>query len=433
VTAVRFDPGVAPRLRGMLRVPSDKSLTQRALLLAARAEGTSVIDQPLRSADTRAVARAITALGAGFEETASSWRVRGTGAAGFTAPRGPLDLCNSGTGARLLFGLLAGRGCSATLTGDASLRSRPMGRIVRPLTAMGARFEGDNPDRLPLRCHVPAGLVPYRGTLEIASAQVKSAILLAALGADGETLLLEVGQSRDHTERMLPAFGGAIHVAEDRITLRGPQELTAAALRIAADPSSAAPLAAAAALRAASRIQLTGLCANPRRTGFFAVLARMGGAVAWGPVDPRGGEPSATLDVKHRRLHGTTVTAGEVPAMIDELPLVAVLACMAEGETRIEGAAELRVKESDRIEVLARGLRAMGAEVHTREDGWTIRGPQRLRAAAVETAGDHRMAMAFVVAALGAGVAIELDDAGVFDVSYPGFLADVAGLLGRPG
>jgi 3-phosphoshikimate 1-carboxyvinyltransferase len=417
-------------LHGSLRVPSDKSITQRALLIGALAEGTTRIVAPLDAGDTRAVRGALARLGVAIVERPGELELRPPER---LALRGdaPLDLENSGTGARLLLGLLAGRGGAATLTGDASLRGRPMGRVVAPLVAMGARIDGPDVSRLPLRVRAQPPLRPFVGTLEVASAQVKSAVLLAALGAQGETRLVEPAPTRAHTEAMLRAFGVELAARGREVVLRGPQRPRATPVEVPADPSAAAFHAAAAALLEGSQVELTDVALSPRRTRFFDVLARMGASVARLDVAERGGETVGTLRVAGGELRATDVDPSEVPDLIDELPLVAVVAAFARGTTRVRGAAELRVKESDRLEAMGEGLARMGVAIALHEDGFDVTGGAALRGAAVRSRGDHRIAMALAIAALRADGPTAIDDFACAAISYPGFRADLARLLGE--
>jgi 3-phosphoshikimate 1-carboxyvinyltransferase len=431
-------PRPGRRMSGSLRVPSDKSITQRALLIGALAEGITRVVHPLDAGDTRAVRRALVRLGVGFVERVAGKPGDERIELEVRPPRqlalrgaGPLDLENSGTGARLLFGLLAGRGLAATLTGDASLRGRPMGRVVAPLTAMGARFEGEDPDRLPLRVSATPPLKPFVGALPVASAQVKSAVLLAALGAEGTTRLTEPAPTRAHTEAMLRAFGVTVESKDREVTLRGPQRPRATKVDVPADPSAAAFHATAAALLPGSAVELTGLALSPRRARFFDVLARMGAQVERRDVAERGGEPVGTLRVEGGELVATEVDAAEAPDLVDELPLVAVAGALARGTTRVRGAAELRVKESDRLAAIGDGFSRMGVRIVLHPDGFDVTGVPALRGASVRSFADHRIAMALAVAALRAEGATAIDDFGCVAISYPGFAADLARLLGE--
>ncbi len=418
--------------RGVVRVASDKSITQRAVLLAAAAEGRSELRGPLDAQDTRAVRAAAQKLGARIEDQRGAWIVEGVGRAGFDrgSPRNPieLDLRNSGTGARLLLGLLGGQGVCARITGDESLRRRPMARVVAPLRAMGVRCDAAAQDRLPITIDSRPPLRPFRGEIDVASAQVKSAILLAALEADGSSEVREPEKSRDHTERMLPVFGVPVKVGERSAELEGPAALHAAELAVPADPSSAAFFAAIAALYPGSEITFPDLLANPLRTAFFGVLERMGAHVEWRDRCLRHGEMVGTCTVRGDDLRGVELSGQDIPSVIDELPVLAVLAALARGETVVRNAGELRVKESDRIEAMEQGLSAMGADFESLPDGFRIRGGKHLSGARIATRLDHRIAMAHVVAALRARTPTRLDDRDCIDVSYPDFLRDLLSL-----
>jgi 3-phosphoshikimate 1-carboxyvinyltransferase len=431
VTGVVVAAGRGARLTGTLRVPSDKSVTQRALLLGAIAHGTTRIVRPLDSDDVRALRRALARLGVEIVERDDTLELRAPERLAVRGD-GPLDLQNSGTAVRLLMGLLAGAGTSATLAGDASLSRRPMERIVRPLTAMGARFEGADPGRLPLTISSQLPLKLFDGELAVASAQVKSAILLAALGASGETCVTEPAPTRAHTEHLLRAFGARLTIDADRRTIRilGPQRLRATTVEVAADPSSAAFHAAAAALLPGSRVELTEVLVDPRRARFFEVLERMGARVRRVGVVSDGGELVGTLVVESGDLVATDVEPAEVPDLIDELPLVAVVAAFARGTTRVRGAAELRVKESDRLAALCEGLTRLGARVTLVADGFDVVGGAPLKGAPVRSFGDHRIAMAFAIAALRCDGPVAIDDFACVVKSYPGFRVDLARLLG---
>ncbi len=433
---LRVSPPQALRLSGSLRVPSDKSITQRALILSLLAEGTSRIERPLQAGDTRSVRRAIERLGAQVVEDGDALEVRGAVALGCHGAL-PLDLENSGTGARLLLGALAGRGASAKITGDASLRRRPMGRVVRPLVRMGARIQGADLDRLPLQVESTPPLQPFDGELETASAQVKSAILLAALGARGETRIRELRPTRAHTETLLAEFGASLSVDGHgdgvEVRLPGPQPLRAARITVPADPSSAAFHAALAAAIPGARVVFEELLLEPRRAGFFDLLERMGARVERRDGARRGGETVGTLVVEGAELKAAEVGPELVPDLIDELPLVAVLGTVARGTTRVHGAGELRHKESDRIHAIGDGLSRMGVRVWLESDGFVVEGGRPPRGATVRSHGDHRIALSFVVAGLLARGETIVDGFECADVSYPGYLDDVAALLGsRP-
>ncbi len=416
-------------IRGDVAVPGDKSITHRALMFAAAAEGASRLSNLLPGEDCRSTAAVLRALGCDVPEPpadGSEIVVHGRGLDAWNAPDAPLDCGNSGTTVRLMMGLLASRPFAATLTGDASLRGRPMRRITAPLAEMGAHFrELGAPDRLPIE--VTGGAL--RGIDYVspkASAQIKSAVLLAGMGARVPVSVTEPVLSRDHTERLLSALGapvrseatsaGAVaHLASWDAPVRGFE------LRIPGDPSSAAFLAALALLADAGELRVRGVCANPTRTGFFSIVRRMMGLVAWERGRSEGGEPVSDLVVRPSRLRGVVVEPHEVPAAIDEVPVLAALAARAEGETRITGAGELRVKESDRISALVNALRAIGGETEELYDGLVVRGSDRPLRGRVVTHGDHRIAMAFGVLAALPGNEIEVDDRDCASVSYPGF------------
>ncbi len=418
-------------LRGAVRAPGDKSISHRALILGALAEGETRIEGLLEGADVLATARAAQALGAEVEGLGEGcWRLRGRG--GLTRPDGVIDCGNSGTGARLLIGAAAGFPIEATFDGDASLRSRPMARVTEPLARMGADFRTTG-GRLPLTV-LGGGLSAIQHRQATASAQVKSAVLLAGLNAAGETVVVEPEPSRDHTERMLRAFGAEVAVTEEPagrvVRLKGGQRLTGATVRVPGDPSSAAFPLVAAALAAGSEVTVAGVLLNPLRDGLFETLREMGAALAVSNVRDEGGEPVGDITVSASMLKGVEVPASRAASMIDEYPILAVAAAFAEGPTVMRGIGELRVKESDRIALMARGLAACGVEVEEETDGLVVHGlgrPPR-GGAAVSTAGDHRIAMSFLVMGLAAERAVSVDEPGMIATSFPGFRELMAGL-----
>ncbi|HEV7588004.1 MAG TPA: 3-phosphoshikimate 1-carboxyvinyltransferase [Longimicrobium sp.] len=416
-------------IHGDVRVPGDKSITHRALMLAAAAEGESRLSGLLPGEDCRSTAAVLRALGCDVPEPpvdASAIVVHGRGMEGWSAPSTPLDCGNSGTTARLMMGLLASRPFSAVLTGDASLRTRPMRRITAPLAEMGARFRELNaPDRLPIEV-TGGGLRGIDYASPKASAQIKSAVLLAGLGARVPVSVTEPVLSRDHTERMLASLGAPVRTETTadgaRAVLDGwNAPMRGFELHVPGDPSSAAFLAGFALLADAGELRIRGVCANPTRTGFFTIVRRMMGLVAWERGRAEGGEPVSDLVVRPSRLRGVDVAPHEIPAAIDEVPVLVALAARAEGETRITGAGELRVKESDRIAALVHALRAVGGEAEELDDGLVVRGSGRPLRGRVVTHGDHRIAMAFGVLAALPGNEIEIDDRACAAVSYPGF------------
>ena len=408
-------------LRGTLDVPGDKSISHRAVMLAALADGTSRIEGFLEGADTRATAAIFGRMGVRIEAPSPSTRiVHGVGIDGLRAPGGVLDCGNAGTGMRLLAGLLAAQSFDTVLAGDASLSRRPMNRVIAPLSRMGARIDAGDGGLPPLRIRGGQHLQGIDFASPVASAQVKSAVLLAGLRAEGETVVREPHPTRDYTERMLAAFGVEIDFAAGRARLRGGQRLRATDVAVPADFSSAAFFLVAATLVPGSELRLRAVGLNPRRTGLLAVLRAMGADITEENHASQGGEPVADLVVRHAPLRGVEVPPGRVPDMIDEFPVLAVAAACASGTTLISGAAELRIKESDRIAAMAAGLRALGVDVEERPDGALIEGGA-LRGGAVASHDDHRIAMAFAVAGQLAGGDVAIADVANVATSFPGF------------
>lgn len=407
-------------LCGTTRVPGDKSIAHRALLLGAIAHGWTRIAGVPRSADVSATIRALGSCGVQIQRNEEAVIVQGGGREGLRAAGATIDCANSGTTMRLLMGVLAAHGGTVRLTGDASLSRRPMRRIAEPLQRMGAQVRLSGSGVAPLEFTGSAALHGIEYELPVASAQLKSALLLAGLAANGRTRLRGKLRSRDHTERMLPRFGAQLQLGEDEIALEGGQQLRGAFVDVPGDPSSAAVWIAAALVTARSELVLQDVCLNPTRTGFLEVVRRMGAQVetTLRRSDP---EPVGSVHVRSSALRGITLGAQDVPAIIDELPLLAVLATQAHGRTEVRDAAELRVKESDRIEAIAAALRAMGAQIETFDDGFAVDGPQPLRGAIVDPRGDHRIAMAGAVAALAARGTTTILDAECAGVSYPSF------------
>ncbi len=414
-------------LRGVLSVPGDKSISHRLGMLLALARGSSVIRGFLGAEDCLHTLKAMSALGAEIHfETNGDLHIIGR-AGRVLQPSGPLDLGNSGTGLRLLAGLLAGHPVDVTLTGDESLRSRPMGRIQEPLTRMGATVDllGEN-GRAPVRIR-GGNLRGIRYATPVASAQVKSCVLLAGLFAEGPTTVVEPLPTRDHTERLLRALGVPVSVEGSEVTLPGAgpagPALKGAAWTVPGDFSSAAFWLAGAAARPGSAVTLEGVGLNPRRTALLDVLRRMGAEVRVEP-DPVSAawEPAGRIAVRGARLRGTVVGGAEIPNLIDELPILSAIAALAEGETTIRDAAELRVKESDRVATMAAGLRQLGVEVAERPDGMTVRGPAAVKGCdALRSRGDHRVAMALSILALAADGPSVVHDIACVATSYPAF------------
>jgi 3-phosphoshikimate 1-carboxyvinyltransferase len=408
-------------LRGALTVPGDKSVSHRALMLGALAEGESHIRGFLEGEDTRATAAVFAQLGVSIQTPAPGERlVHGVGLHGLRGAGRPLDCGNAGTGMRLLTGLLAGQAFDSTLVGDESLSRRPMRRVTEPLVSMGARI--DTREGLPpLHIHGDRRLEGIRYELPVASAQVKSALLLAGLYAEGETEILEPHPTRDYTERMLAAFGWPIEFAPGRARLSGGHALRATDVQVPADFSSAAFFLVAASLVPGSELLLRAVGLNPRRTGLLQALKLMGADIEVLNARQGGGEPVADLRVRHAPLHGIELPEALVPDMIDEFPALFIAAAAARGRTVIRGAAELRVKESDRIASMAAGLRTLGVPVQETPDGALITGGT-LGAGTVEGHGDHRVAMSFAVAGLVAAGDVRIEDCRNVATSFPGFL-----------
>ena len=422
-TSVTVEP--ARRLRGRLRVPGDKSISHRYALLAALAGGTSTISGYSTGADCRSTLRCLRALGVDIEETAetgetSTVTVAGRGIGAFVRPAQVLDAGNSGTTMRLLAGILAGHPFDTVLTGDASLQRRPMRRIIDPLQRMGGHVDAAD-GRPPLRIRGGA-LEGIAYTPPVASAQVKSAVLLAGLHARGITRVRERTPTRDHTERALEAFGAPLTRADGAVAVAGGSPLRPLALAVPGDPSSAAFWAVTAAAVPDSDVTLEAVGLNPTRTAFLDVLRRAGADIEMDVANTSGGEPSGGIRIRSGRLRDVEIGATEVPALIDELPVLGALAAHGPA-VEVTGAAELRHKESDRITALAAGLRAIGVRVEERPDGFRAERDGTPAGGTVDAAGDHRLAMAFAVAALaGAGPSV-IAGAGVVDVSYPGFFS----------
>lgn len=408
-------------LRGRLRVPGDKSISHRAIMLGALAEGITHVRGFLEGEDTRATARVFQQLGVRIETPSASERiVHGVGLHGLKPGAAPLDCGNAGTGMRLLAGVLAAQPFDSVLIGDASLSKRPMGRVIEPLSRMGARIDSEPGGLPPLRIRGGRRLAGIEYATPVASAQVKSALLLAGLYADGDTAVHEPDPTRDYTERMLAAFGWPIDFGPGHARLSGGHRLHASDVDVPGDFSSAAFFLVAATVIPGSELTLEAVGMNPRRTGLLAVLRRMGADIREQHAREQGGEPVADLVVRHAPLRGIEVPEECVPDMIDEFPALFVAAACAEGTTVVRGAAELRVKESDRIAVMARGLRTLGIDVEEMPDGARIAGGA-LRAGAVDSHGDHRVAMSFAVAAQRAAGPVSIDDVENVATSFPGF------------
>ena len=430
--AVPASPLAARRsgaLNGRIRVPGDKSISLRSLILGALAVGETQITGMLEGEDAISTANAMKALGAVVERTGErAWRVRGVGVGGFAEPSAPLDFGNSGTGCRLAMGAVAGCPITVTFDGDASLRTRPMRRILDPLERMGARtLEIRDGGRLPAVVRGARDPIPIEYEAPVPSAQLKSAVLLAGLAAPGATTVIEKEATRDHTEKMLKHFGATVRVTAvgqhgKRITLEGQPELQAAPVVVPADPSSAAFPLVAALIVPGSEIVLEGVMLNPLRTGLYLTLKEMGASIEMLDQRNEGGEDVADLRIKAGALKGVTVSAERAPTMIDEYPILAIAASFAEGATRMNGLKELRVKESDRLEATAAMLRGNGVAVEIEGDDLIVHGKGRAAGGGVvATHMDHRIAMSALVMGLAAEQAVSVDDSAFIATSFPGF------------
>jgi len=425
----RFSP--QGPLTGHLRIPGDKSISHRSVMFGALADGETRVTGLLEGEDVMATAAAMRAMGAHIEKRGDEWRIKGVGAAGLAQPDQALDMGNSGTSTRLLMGLVAGHPISATFTGDASLSKRPMGRVIDPLSLTGASFEASEGGTLPLTMHGASDAKAIEYRLPVASAQVKSAILLAGLNTPGTTTVIEPTPTRDHSERMLRGFGANLDVedngAERVIRLTGPAQLKPQNVTVPGDPSSAAFFIVAALLCEGSDLLVENVGLNPTRAGLIAVLRQMGGNIE--ELNPRevGGEPVADLRIKHSQLVGIDVDPAIVPSMVDEFPVLFVAAALATGTTRTSGLDELRVKESDRLTVMANALKLAGADIEENADGLVIHGragnllPGTLGSSVI-THLDHRIAMAMAVAGLASEHGVEIDDTSPIATSFPNFM-----------
>jgi 3-phosphoshikimate 1-carboxyvinyltransferase len=429
---IEVSPGA--RLEGECRVPGDKSISHRAALLGAIAEGTTEIENFLCGADCLSTLRCLKSLGVDIEQDGGRVRITGKGLSGLEEPEDVLDAGNSGTTMRLLLGILAGQEFFSVITGDNSLKGRPMGRVVKPLLQMGAQIWGRASGlKAPLAVMGRAQLEPLVYRLPVPSAQVKSALLLAGLYARGETTVLQPVPCRDHTERMMAAFGASLRVDPDcSVHVSGDKPLRGQRVEVPGDISAAAFLMVAATLLPGSDILIRDVGINTTRTGVLEVLQRMGADITLEGARCASGEPVADLRVRSARLRGVEIGGALIPKLIDEIPIIAVAATAAEGVTVITDASELRVKETDRIEAVACELRKLGADLDALPDGLAIRGGKPLQGTATGSWNDHRLAMSLVVAGLtvAAGVTV-VGDAGCIDVSFPGFTDLLAGLGAR--
>jgi 3-phosphoshikimate 1-carboxyvinyltransferase len=413
-------------LKGTVGVPGDKSISHRALMFGAIATGRTRITGLLEAEDVLNTARIVNQLGAKATKTGATWEVIGRGTGGLSQPAGPLDFGNAGTGTRLMMGIVAGHDMTVEMVGDASLSRRPMGRVLTPLSQMGVEVIPAGKTTLPIKFRGSTSLVPIEYTLPVPSAQVKSAILIAGLMAAGKTTVIEHEATRDHTERMLRHFGATVDVVArgdgNAITVTGDAELKGRDVIVPGDPSSAAFLVAAALLVPGSEVTVTGIMTNPTRTGLYTTLREMGGDITFVNEREEGGEPVADIRVRASKLKGVTVPAARAPSMIDEYPVLAVLASYAAGDTVMLGLAELKAKESDRLAATAAGLAVNGVVAKVDGDTLTVTGaPKVAGGGTVATHLDHRMAMAFLIMGLGSEKPVTVDDATMIATSFPEF------------
>jgi len=422
-------------IRADITVPGDKSMSHRSAMFASLAEGRSVITGFLEAEDCLSTVGAMRSLGAHIEHTGEgTFIIEGTGGR-LSQPAGDVDCGNSGTTMRLLSGIVASHPIRTRMTGDASLSKRPMGRVIKPLSEMGARFTAEGGDGKPPLVVEGGVLKPLSYEMPVASAQVKSAVLLAGLSAEGETSVVEPAACRDHTERMLQEFGVTLDLGKAdangrrRIALKGPQRLKARDFAVPGDISSAAFWLVAASAKKGSDVTIKGVGLNPTRTGIISVLQRMGASIEVTPLDPNAAEPLGTLRILGGDLHGTVIEGAEIPNVIDELPVLAVAGALAKGKTIIRDAKELRVKETDRIAAVAGNLRSMGAQVTETEDGMEIEGGHPLHGATLQCFHDHRIAMAFAIAGLFASGETVIEQVECVATSYPTFGATLESVL----
>lgn len=418
-------------LRGELTVPGDKSISHRSIMFGALAHGTSEFKHFLLSDDCLHTIGAFEKLGVNIQHDDETVTVEGVGLNGFRPSKDTIDLGNSGTSTRLLMGLFSKQGFPITFSGDASLSKRPMKRVIAPLQQMGAQITATDGDYLPLTIASNHHLQAVNMTIPVASAQVKSALLFAAMQAEGTSVFTELAQTRDHTERMLQQFGGHIEKKGLQLTIGAQPQFKAQQFRVPGDMSSAAFMIAAATLVQNSELHLKQVGLNETRTGFLNVLSRMGANIEVEKVEP-GSESMGDLVIRPAALHGTDVGGAEIPNVIDELPLIALAATQAEGVTTISGAGELRVKETDRIATVTAELQKLGANIVEKPDGMIITGPTPLRPTTtdqLDSHGDHRIGLMLAVAALLSPEPLTLNDAGAINVSYPSFFQDLGNLL----
>jgi 3-phosphoshikimate 1-carboxyvinyltransferase len=419
----------ASSFKGEFIPPPDKSISHRSVIFSSLAKGTSTVRNFLRANDTLSTVQAFRSLGIDIVDEGPTLTIHGKGLHGLREPSDVIDCGNSGTTIRLLSGVLSGNPFFSVLTGDRSLRTRPMGRVITPLSLMGALISARDNNRYPPLAIKGGNLIPVRYVMPVASAQVKSSLILAGLYTEGDTEIVEPVKSRDHSEKMLPAYGADLTVGGLSITVRGGRELGALDTQVPGDFSSAAFFIVAALLIPGAEITARNVGINPTRTGLIEVLKSMGADIAISNIHAVSGEPVADIYCSRKSpLKAVSITGEAVPSLIDEFPILCVAAALAEGTTTIKGAEELRVKESDRIKTIASELKKMGVAIEEYPDGLSIQGAESLRGAEVESHGDHRIAMSMAVAALAAEGKTVINGASAVDISFPGFF-DIIGRL----
>lgn len=417
----------AKQLNGQIEVPADKSISHRSIMFGAIAKGTTTVKNFLRGEDCLSTLNGFKELGVPIEDDGQTITIQGVGFEGLKPALGPIDLGNSGTSIRLMMGILAGTSFQTTLFGDEYLNRRPMQRVMAPLNQMGAHLVGFENTQYPPISIQGAKLSPITYEMPIASAQVKSAIIFAALQAQGTSTIIEKEPSRNHTEQMIKQFGGEIEVSGKTIRVTGPQQLTGQEVIVPGDISSAAFFIVAAAILKNSQVVLKNVGINPTRTGILDVLEAMGGTFELSEIDEA--NESATITVSSSTLKATTIQGADIPRLIDELPIIALLATQAEGTTIIKDAQELKVKETNRIDATCEELQKLGANIEPTDDGMIIHGPVQLHGGKVSSRGDHRIGMMLQIAALLTEEIVELDKAEAVAVSYPHFFEDLASLI----
>ena len=417
----------AKQLNGQIEVPADKSISHRSIMFGAIAKGTTTVKNFLRGEDCLSTLNGFKELGVPIEDDGQTITIQGVGFEGLKPALGPIDLGNSGTSIRLMMGILAGTNFQTTLFGDEYLNRRPMQRVMAPLNQMGAHLVGFENTQYPPISIQGAKLAPITYEMSVASAQVKSAIIFAALQAQGTSTIIEKEPSRNHTEQMIKQFGGEIEVSGKTIRVTGPQQLTGQEVIVPGDISSAAFFIVAAAILKNSQVVLKNVGINPTRTGILDVLEAMGGTFELSEIDEA--NESATITVSSSTLKSTTIQGADIPRLIDELPIIALLATQAEGTTIIKDAQELKVKETNRIDATCEELQKLGANIEPTDDGMIIHGPVQLHGGKVSSRGDHRIGMMLQIAALLTEKIVELDKAEAVAVSYPHFFEDLASLI----